>query len=663
MELKIRELKLRNFKGERDFTLSPDEKLTSVHGTNGVGKTTLCDAWMWLWTGKDMKDRADYEIKTKNKNGDVEHRLEHTVSAVIDVDCAEYDLSRTYKENWVKPTGEKEHVLKSHTTEYIWDTIPLTKKSDFDERVNNLFGDIERFRLLSNPRYFLNIDWKKRRLLLMELAGVTDEGVMKHLAETNEEFSRLISDLKNNTLDDFRKKLNAEKKELKKKIDEVPVKIREATLAIPEEPDYFVIESNILATESNISLVDAEIADITKSFEAQSQSIKENQNKILEKERQIAKMESDAKTESDRLSREEGKKLSELNGRLVEIETSIRSLNSEQALIINKIHNKESEIDAQNRLIDKLRGEYTSFGSMEMDESKTICPACKQKLSADDIEEVVKKFNVEKEQKIQENIRKGKSEKEILRLLTEQRAELFEQKDKLISSIDSKQAEKETIQNEIQEELKRDRKHFNYVDILNGNLEYDGLKQEIAALKSTVQTIEKPDVSLLQEKRSIFSRELDALKEQLSIRAMADKQRSRIKELESELKTLSQELATIEGKEFVADKFNRAKVEAIENGVNGKFETIRWRMFRPLINGGEEECCEAVLSCGNIYEAANNAGQINAGIECINTLSEFYGMCLPVFIDNAESVVDLIPTNSQVIRFVVDGNCSKLTIK
>lgn len=66
MKLIIKALGLLNFKGQRDYTLNPTEHVTNVHATNGAGKSTICDAWSWLWTGKDAKGRADYEIKTND---------------------------------------------------------------------------------------------------------------------------------------------------------------------------------------------------------------------------------------------------------------------------------------------------------------------------------------------------------------------------------------------------------------------------------------------------------------------------------------------------------------------------------------------------------------------------------------------------------------------
>lgn len=663
MELKIKELRLNNFKGQKEFSLTPRSEMTSVHGTNATGKSTVNDSWLWLWTGKDAQDRADYEIKTRDNLGDEQHRLEHKVTAKIDVDGITYDVERIYKEQWVKPTGEKEQVLKAHTTEFVWDTIPLSKKSEFDMRVNHLFGDMERFKLLSSPSYFLNgITWQKRRALLMELAGVSDSSIMKQLAETSEDFAALIAELKNNTLDDFRKKLNAEKKELKRKIDEIPVKINEATLAIPEEPDYKTVEKFIAEKENELSSIDEQISEISKAYEVQAEELRKQQSVLLDKERKAAKIESDAKIEADRLNREENKVLDVMKENLRTVEFQIQTARSELTSVVSRINNKESEISEQERILEKCREEYKVLSTNSMSEDSLFCPTCGAGFQGDKLTELISAFNSKKARDIENNISYGKRVAANIQTLKNEVAEITNQKNEISSRLNQKQEEKDALDIKIGVEFNRPKTAHTYISIIETYEDYQTLMGVIQTMKENQGEIKQPETAVLSEKRRSVNVEIQDLKSKLSVKLIAENQRQRIKALESNLSTMSQELATIEGKEFVADQFNRSKIEAIENGINGMFASIKWKMFKSLMNGGEEECCEALIE-GKPYPAANNAGKVNAGIECINTLSKFYDMYIPIFIDEAESIVSIIPTKSQVIRLVVDENCKTLTVK
>ena len=53
---------------------------------------------------------------------------------------------------------------------------------------------------------------------------------------------------------------------------------------------------------------------------------------------------------------------------------------------------------------------------------------------------------------------------------------------------------------------------------------------------------------------------------------------------------------------------------------------------------------------------------LSIGLDIINTLCKFYGVCAPIFIDNRESVNDIIETESQIINLVVNKD-NFLTIK
>ena len=62
------------------------------------------------------------------------------------------------------------------------------------------------------------------------------------------------------------------------------------------------------------------------------------------------------------------------------------------------------------------------------------------------------------------------------------------------------------------------------------------------------------------------------------------------------------------------------------------------------------------------YANLNSGARINVGIDIINTLSVIYGVRVPLFIDNAESVTVLEPSMSQTIRLVVSENDKELRV-
>ena len=67
--MKLRTLTIRQFKGIEHYTLTPDERITTIRATNGAGKTTVHDALVWCLTGYDAQGRADYLIKPLDADG------------------------------------------------------------------------------------------------------------------------------------------------------------------------------------------------------------------------------------------------------------------------------------------------------------------------------------------------------------------------------------------------------------------------------------------------------------------------------------------------------------------------------------------------------------------------------------------------------------------
>lgn len=101
------------------------------------------------------------------------------------------------------------------------------------------------------------------------------------------------------------------------------------------------------------------------------------------------------------------------------------------------------------------------------------------------------------------------------------------------------------------------------------------------------------------------------------------------------------------------------KTRFVEDGINGLFRTAKFRLFREQANGGTEERCDVVYD-GVPYMGLNSGAKINVGIDIINTLSRHYGVAVPLFVDNAESVTHLENAATQVVRLVVSESDKEL---
>ncbi len=134
----------------------------------------------------------------------------------------------------------------------------------------------------------------------------------------------------------------------------------------------------------------------------------------------------------------------------------------------------------------------------------------------------------------------------------------------------------------------------------------------------------------------------------------------RLAHLQQEKMDASKVLERIDNLLFLLDEFTRFKVESVESAVNNNFGLVKFRLFQEQVNGGLADCCDVTVD-GVPYGSLNNGARINGGLDVIRGLSGHYGVAVPLFVDNAESVTALQNMDCQVIRLVVDENKKELT--
>ena len=176
-------------------------------------------------------------------------------------------------------------------------------------------------------------------------------------------------------------------------------------------------------------------------------------------------------------------------------------------------------------------------------------------------------------------------------------------------------------------------------------------------LKSSAASV----VSGLRMQKDEKEAKLREVQGTISKESLLEYSRKRIEELKTDAQNAAAVLEAVEQMLYLIDEFTRYKTRFVEDSINGMFRIARFRLFREQANGGIEDRCDVVHE-GVPYLNVNNGMKINLGIDIINTLSAAYGVKVPLFIDNAESVTRLEACGSQMIRLVVSENDKELRI-
>lgn len=651
----IKSLTLTNWRGERSRTTQFNPISTTISGGNGLGKSRHFDAFMWLLFGKDKEDRKDFNIKTV-VDGQPLMKTECEVIGVLNVDGEEITLRRAFVEDWVKPRGQVEQVFKGNKTECYWNDTPVSV-TEYQKRVNAIIDDSV-FKMVTNPLFFASMPWKNQREQLFQLAGtVTDQ----EIANSKPEFSALLDKISGKSFSDFKSELAARKKRLKTDLAEIQPRIDQTQRLMPEMTDFATLEEEVARIEAEIEKVDKGMNDATERVRQQYEAIQERQSKIntLKSQRQqiLFDAQSKAKEEAFNANANRRELQEQINVVKREIHGYVQDENSANTRL-EKLHKQVQDLTGKS---DALRSEWYKENEAQFN-GETTCRCCGQELPDAMKAEALARFNQYKQARLDEITRNGKNFKAEIEDAKKQTSEIEQDKNNAISSAKVKEEELHALEEQLAtlSEVKQ-------VEIIPDNIkEYSDFTKQIAALEATLEAgTEKVDTSEYQERKKELSRNRDEVKAKLADRERIEDFKKQIADLEAKGKDLAQQIADAEREEYTVQQFTKAKIDECEKRINCLFTMVTFRLFDYTIEDTKKEnpieTCVPLVN-GVPFTVANTAGQVNAGLDIINALTSFYGVKAPIFIDNRESVNEIIPTQSQVINLVVTDD-KQLVIK
>lgn len=633
--VRLKQMKLQNFKGIRNLIIDFNLLDTNIFGRNATGKTTIVDAFMWLFFNKDSSGASDFDIKTKTASGEYIHNLEHSVVATIEVYGTETKFMKVYKEKYTKQRGSTTATFTGHTTDYFIDDVPK-KKKEYDSLVNDLF-DSKYFQIITDPAFFNEkMKWQDRRKLLIDICGdVSDEVVIA----SNGELAPLMNAIAYKSVDDYRLQLKSQMKPVNEELKAIPIKINEAQLAIPNE-----IEA---VDEDKLSFINERIKELENK-----RTLALSGGAVADKETELINLRN-----KKLLLQQEIPNTNKLKDELYEMQIQEDSFKRKISREESDIKFKQSQQAENEEKRAKLRQKYVDVNAMQYDESKNICPHCRQTLPPEKIAGFMEEFNINKSNEIEHINITGKSLKEEFDkradeiIILQNDVELNQRAiNDLQIAIKEKQQEIDNVQNDFKA---KQQPKIDAIDeqIVNVEREIDMLKNNATASTGAIDE----EISMLKEQCS----QIESIKAKINV---AEIQKKRIEELEAKEKQLSDEYNRMDKMLYLTDLFIKTKVNMLTEKINSHFKLCNFKLFNEQVNGGVDECCEVTVN-GVSYSDLNNAMKINAGLDVINTVCDFTNTYAPIFIDNCEAVNETINTNSQQIRLYVTDSDESLRVE
>ena len=683
MKIKLLKMRIQNFKGCKDREIAFGDR-TSIKGANATGKTTVFDAFTWLLFGKDSLGSAKFDIRPLDADGNMINNLEISVEALIRVDDEEYALKKTQKQVWRKKRGTDTTEFQGNVNEFEINGYPKSEK-EFKAFIAGII-DENIFNLVTNPNAFNALPWKEQREILMKFVGVMSDA---EIALTyGEKYSLLIPELKIASTDDILKKYTKAKNTLNKQMTEIPARIDELSNQMVSV-DVGALEVQKAAKQAELKRVE----DSLSGVDSTRQKINDLNGQIMDEKLKISGIQNDANAELDEKRRSARKAVNDADDKVTRTEREI----------LDAEYLKKDYIKARDRAeADKTRyaeewkewkkKTFPEFEPLEeyaeplpLTDKDLTCPTCGQALPEDvrkqrltDYEKRCEKAKADYDARCEAH--KSKYEKD--------KADFEDRRKQMMSDItvkgqkaaDDVRAYQKQIDDQDKEisalklrleseksELSKAKKDLDAISAcadISGNADYIRAQEAIRSLETQIEELRKetPDNTEAEARRDAIRNEISDIEAQIKA-ADNTKVKERIAELEAEQKSIGQRIAEQEQMIDLTESFIRAKMNMISEKINEKFKVVRFSLFDIQINGGLKETCECTVN-GVPYSSLNNGHRIIAGLDIIRSLSELYGVNVPVFIDNSEAISsgNFPDMDTQIIHLIVTDD-KELTVE
>lgn len=642
--MKLLQLSLENFKGCRRFEFAPADNSMDIFGANGAGKTTIADAYFWLLFGQNFDGKTNFRLLPEDAENHIIEGLTASVTGrFLDKDGKEITLQRTYQQNYSHKPGEAERSVTSNSTNFFVNGVPKLKK-DYTAFIAGLCDD-QTFKVLTDPDMFAGkmSDKDRREALIRLFASDMDDLSIINAHKDLQPLLHYVDTSTGGNVDDYATKTQYERQKIQKQKDEIPGRIDEAEKAKPADmpepsdgPAMLNLQKQKIQLEQQIGAIrNGEAAAAIR------RQISDIQAKLADAEATYTRKNAGGNAAVNAESLDVRSKVNEAQGKINYLEKVI-------------IADCNSRITGLNSTIQELRQKWIDEDSSEFDSSATICPVCGRE------------FPPEKKQQIEDDFL-AKKDKTLGRLEAEASAKKSElaEAQKVLKSKEQELKQRKASLHDLRGRLEVLEKQYVAPVPFSSTQEYADFQKQISDAKTQLESLSQAAdqrIAALQEQLDKIIDELNAIQHRAGNKQIVEQQDKRIEELKKQEKDLSQLLATYDKGLALAEQFTQQKALDIEEKVNSAFQIVKWKLFDVQVNGGIRPCCEATVDGHEYNDGLNSAAKLNAGLDIINTLSRMFGVSVPLWIDNAESVTDYLPVDTQVFRLYVSAADKKLRV-
>lgn len=605
-------------------TLDADFSMKTVlSGQNEVGKSTVKRIILDVLNCHDENDREITGIRPHDENGVEIDDVDIVRAVTFEIDGKAKTLKKVTRQGRNKD-GE---VCSGHTDYYVNDVT--YKMVEYNEFINDNIADLKILPFCLNAMTLLLKSPTNQRTALSTFFGTHKN---PEICDMFPQFAELKPMFDDGDVDQLKKvcrgKLNGTggrngSKGLVKERDEISTRI-DTIHSTNEYTDLAELELQKKTYEPKLKEIEDKLSDYNKILEDRQKSTED----IMSLKFELSDMERKANADNQ-------KKRMELQAQLDDFDASIRKTESMIRAEKTSIESTERKIGFCAENLEKVRADWKKAKELAFDESSINCPMCGQKLPEDKIENMRAEFEE----------RKAKE----LKALEDKGNPLSSTSKKLKQAIEDKKKEIVDLEAELKElTIKHDAVTKELGDLptdidMTDNSEYQALKAKIEekekALADENDTSEL--IRKLKNERNELLRQVSSVDTKIEL-GVANNKRidDSIADLEYKRKDLNQEIADWERKLDLLKEFTRKKNELLQADVNKYLDFATAKLFRPLLNGDTEECCDFVYNGEAYARNLNHGARILTEVDICRAFQKVANVNFPIIIDDTETVDD-----------------------
>lgn len=623
--MKITHIYLQNFckfYGANTLDVDFSDK-TTLLGQNEAGKSTVKLAIFDVLNLHDEKDREITGIRPHDENGVEIDDVDIVRAVTFEIDGKAKTLKKVTRQK-----RNKKGEITGSITDYSINDVPY-KMADYNQYINDNMAELGVLPFCLNAMTLLNKSQAEQRLALASYFGTrTDE----EICDMFPQFAELKPMFDDGDVDQLKKvcrgKLNGTggrngSKGLVKERDEISTRI-DTIHSTNEYTDLAELELAKKAYEPQLKEVEDKLSDYNKILESKQKATED----IMSLKFELSDMERKANAENQKKRMELQLQLDGYNVSISKTESMIRTGKT-------SIKTSEREIEDCARDLEKVRVDWKKAKELAFDESSANCPMCGQKLPEDKIESMRAEFEERKAKNLKALEDKGNT----LSSVSKELKQAIEDKKNEIVDLEVELTELTVGHDDVTKELGDLPTDIDMTD----NSEYQALKAKIEekekALADENDTSEL--IRKLKNERNELLRQVSSVDAKIEFGVANNKHiDDSIADLEDKRKDLNQEIADWERKLDLLKEFTRKKNELLQADVNKYLEFAAAKLFRPLLNGDTEECCDFVYNGEAYARNLNHGARMLTEVDICRAFQKVASVNFPIIIDDTESVDD-----------------------